>query len=104
MIYENITIEAEHKPARTIFATKAHPEISVTRFTFNRFLAGFGSKFLTLPFDVVKKRVQTANFLVEGSWGGSISKPVAQFNGLCGPFRLARHIVETEGLRGLFRG
>jgi len=59
------------------------------------FVAGVLSKLLTLPFDVVKKRVQ-----VDGFNHDRVDKP----RGLLAPFRLARAIVEQEGIRGLYRG
>jgi len=59
------------------------------------FVAGVLSKLLTLPFDVVKKRVQ-----VDGFDHNLVEKP----RGLLAPFRLARTIVEQEGVRGLYRG
>jgi len=62
--------------------------------SFSRFVTGVLSKLLTLPFDVVKKRIQVDGF------DNRIAKP----GGLLSPFHMAQTIVRQEGLRGLFRG
>jgi solute carrier family 25 thiamine pyrophosphate transporter 19 len=58
------------------------------------FVAGVLSKLLTLPFDVVKKRIQVDGF----------DNRIIKRGGLLAPFHMALAIVRQEGFRGLFRG
>ncbi|SPR00615.1 unnamed protein product (mitochondrion) [Plasmodiophora brassicae] len=63
------------------------------------FLAGVGSKTLTMPFDVVKKRFQVREYEWRrgDSLGSSNPKPT-------GVFRCAVDIVRTEGVLALYKG
>jgi len=58
------------------------------------FLAGVISKLLTLPCDVVKKRIQVDGFDSRGP----------RSTGLLEPFQMAARIVRHEGVRGLYSG
>ena len=67
-------------------------------------VAGFGSKFLTMPFDVLKKRYQIANFPLHNGIhelrpSRHLSPPVKVTF-----YSLSKSIYQNEGLRGFYRG
>eukprot|EP00457_Paulinella_chromatophora_P010668 gb/GEZN01010779.1/.p1 GENE.gb/GEZN01010779.1/~~gb/GEZN01010779.1/.p1 ORF type:complete len:330 (-),score=6.61 gb/GEZN01010779.1/:177-1166(-) len=93
--FKDAFAKLEQLPAERIEVPLLSPNMPISPKALAGFLAGVGSKSITMPLEVVKKRMQTSHF----AWAPNAPAPKYSSIRDC-----VQHVYYTEGLTAFWRG